>query len=125
MNKVMKYLKFYENKTKDIDPFDEENWDEVDDSRIIGKYYYMLKQGDIIETKNCILKERNSNDNGYELVDKNGERMAYIDKNFDKLMQLGYLLLKTKRNDDKVVITNNEELYRRILDKWNEEIENN
>jgi len=65
----MKYLKLYENKVKDIDPFDEENWD-VEENNLPLKKFYMSE--DIIDEWKDIyeLAVKDANRFSINLIDK-------------------------------------------------------
>jgi len=110
----MKYLKLYENKelVKDLDPFDEEDWDEVemDDNDDIIKCYYMIEDGEVI-IQNGTLSNTDIKGGRY-LLDKDNRRILYIRNNLQILYDRGYLLLKSRNvrvnhHKPNIIITTN------------------
>jgi hypothetical protein len=61
-----------------------------------------------------------SKERGYHLINKeNGERISYINHNYDKLISNNFLLLK--KDGEKMVITTMGRLYDIALEKWRKE----
>ncbi len=63
-------------------------------------------------------KEKDKEKDTYYLVDEQGNKITYMSDTYPRLVQTGYLLIRSKKNANKrTYITNNQDMYKRFIER--------